>query len=180
MADFLSVPQRSALMATIRSRGNMRTELVLVALLRAGSISGWRRHAVIRDGNPKSGKRRTVRPDFVFYTARVAVFVDGCFWHGCPRHYRMPRSNRPFWLRKMRCNRKRDRTTDRWIEQRGWKVVRIWEHSLKRPSLVIKKVTRAVLPVLSFPPDARPAAATLAVGARGIPLPRRVEQADIA
>jgi len=80
-------------MAAIRSHGNKDTELKLVSILRAARITGWRRH------QPLPG-----RPDFIFRRQRLAVFVDGCFWHGCPRHCRMPRGNREYWQRKIAGN----------------------------------------------------------------------------
>jgi len=61
---------------------------------------------------------------------RVAVFVDGCFWHGCPRHYNAPAGNEAFWRRKLIANQKRDRLVTRTLTHAGWKVLRIWEHAL--------------------------------------------------
>jgi DNA mismatch endonuclease (patch repair protein) len=73
-----------------------------------------------------------VRPDFVFRTRRVAVFVDGCFWHGCPRHYRRPGSRRAFWDAKIARNRQRDREVSRALRRAEWTVLRVWEHELAR------------------------------------------------
>ncbi|MGA2557276.1 MAG: very short patch repair endonuclease [Verrucomicrobiota bacterium] len=116
-------------MARIRSRGNRETEVALAKLLRRHAITGWRRHWVIR----KSGRRRfAVRPDFVFRKSRTAVFVDGCFWHGCPRHATRPKNNRAFWRRKLAANKKRDRLVTRTLRKAGWRVVRIWECALRR------------------------------------------------
>ena len=69
-----------------------------------------------------------VRPDVVFVRARVAVFVDGCFWHGCPVHGTQPRSNSAFWADKIATNRRRDVDTDRRLGHEGWWVLRFWEH----------------------------------------------------
>jgi DNA mismatch endonuclease (patch repair protein) len=69
-----------------------------------------------------------VRPDIVFTRARVAVFVDGCFWHSCPRHAELPRANRPFWERKLARTVLRDAEASRALEEAGWTVVRVWEH----------------------------------------------------
>src|SRR5881296_2484832 len=99
MTDIFSRPERSAIMSQVRGRGNAATELRLAAQLRANHISGWRRHAEVF-GNP----------DFVFYRLRIAVFVDGCFWHGCPRHGSIPRTNRTFWRSKLQRNQLRDLT----------------------------------------------------------------------
>lgn len=120
MTDWLSREQRSRNMASIRSQGNASTETAFLRLLRQAGIHGWRRHA----GLP--GK-----PDFVFRAERVAVFIDGCFWHGCPRCYRMPGDNRRYWKAKLLSNRRRDRRSSRKLRSLGWRVVRIWEHSLK-------------------------------------------------
>ncbi|HEX2161539.1 MAG TPA: very short patch repair endonuclease [Thermoleophilaceae bacterium] len=68
------------------------------------------------------------RPDIVFTLARVAVFVDGCFWHGCPEHGRVPKSNSGYWAAKLRRNVERDRRQDAVLSAEGWAVVRVWEH----------------------------------------------------
>jgi DNA mismatch endonuclease (patch repair protein) len=90
-------------------------------VFRRQGIRGWRRH------RPVFG-----RPDFVFAKARVAVFVDGCFWHGCPKHSSVPATNRAFWLRKLTANSVRDLLVNRTLRGLGWRVVRIWEHELAR------------------------------------------------
>jgi len=68
------------------------------------------------------------RPDIVFPSARVAVFVDGCFWHLCPRHCTIPRNNRRWWLEKLRGNRRRDRVKDKALAEQGWLAIHVWEH----------------------------------------------------
>jgi DNA mismatch endonuclease, patch repair protein len=78
------------------------------------------------DAAPLAGLRR--RADLVFRGPRVAVFVDGCFWHGCPRHMTWPTANAEWWRAKIERNRARDRDTDRRLEDTGWTVVRVWEH----------------------------------------------------
>ena len=129
MADVFSKAKRSQIMAAIKSRGNNATEIRLVAIFRANGITGWRRH------QPLPGK-----PDFIFRQERLAIFVDGCFWHGCRWHCRMPRSNRAFWQRKIARNAARDRTTNRLLRYSGWKVLRVWEHSLRNSDLVTKRI----------------------------------------
>ncbi len=116
MADWLSREQRSRNMASIRSKGNTSTEKAFVRLVRKARISGWRRDAKL------PGK-----PDFVFHSQRLAVFVDGCFWHGCPRCYRAPEDNRTYWRAKVLSNRKRDRRRARELRGLGWRVMRVWE-----------------------------------------------------
>ncbi|MCO1593835.1 very short patch repair endonuclease [Micromonospora sp. RHAY321] len=78
------------------------------------------------NARPLAALRRTA--DLVFPTARVAVFVDGCYWHGCPEHYRPARANEQFWREKIDRNRARDRETDQLLAGAGWTVIRIWEH----------------------------------------------------
>jgi len=72
------------------------------------------------------GARR--RPDIVFVAAKVAVFVDGCFWHVCPQHGTRPKANAEFWSAKLAANQERDRDTNRRLAAAGWKVIRVWEH----------------------------------------------------
>jgi DNA mismatch endonuclease (patch repair protein) len=106
MADVFSKKKRSEVMAAIRSKGNRGTEMKLVALLRANRITGWRRHLEIPG-----------RPDFVFRRERVALFVDGCFWHGCRAHCRRPKSRAAFWRKKIARNQARDRKVTRLLRQ---------------------------------------------------------------
>ena len=135
MADWLSRKQRSYNMASIRSKGNSTTERAFVRLLREAGISGWRRHVTL------PGK-----PDFAFRSRKIAVFIDGCFWHGCPRCYRLPDDNRPYWKTKLIVNQRRDKRASRLLRAKGWRVLRIWEHSLvskNSRSRVLAKVRKA-------------------------------------
>ena len=75
-----------------------------------------------------------VRPDFTFRKKRVVIFVDACFWHGCPKHATMLANDRAFRLKKLTDNKARDRLVTRTLRQRGWRVLRIWEHELSRKS----------------------------------------------
>ncbi len=139
MADVYTRAQRSALMAKVRGRGNLTTEEALAKVFRAEGWSGWRRQRPI--GVRADAGRCRVRPDFVFAARRLAVFVDGCFWHGCPRHGTRPRGNAAFWRAKFRRNLERDRRDSRRLRRAGWKVLRLWEHALKpkaRPALLAK------------------------------------------
>lgn len=120
-------------MSLIRSRGNKATELRLIEIFREFGITGWRRN------QPLFGK-----PDFTFRCERVAVFVDGCFWHGCPKCYKRPSSNREFWDAKVAANRKRDRRVGRELRAAGWRVVRVWQHQLKKSAQVAGKISRAL------------------------------------
>jgi DNA mismatch endonuclease (patch repair protein) len=121
MPDVFTKARRSEVMSRIRGRGNRTTELAMIAFFRRHGITGWRRH------RPVFG-----RPDFVFPKLRLAVFVDGCFWHACPRHCRMPLGNRAFWRAKLQRNQQRDRLVRRTLQSRGWRVLRIWEHELAK------------------------------------------------
>jgi DNA mismatch endonuclease, patch repair protein len=134
MADLFSKEKRSRVMSAIRSTGNIATEVRAVALFRKSRIRGWRRHW------PAVGL-----PDFVFLKARVAIFVDGCFWHGCPKCYQRPKSNRRYWDTKLIRNRKRDHDVTRTLRARGWRVIRIWEHELRtRPSKCLGRIQQVI------------------------------------
>lgn len=134
MADIWTKKKRSEVMSLIRGTGNKATEKALLAMLRRERITGWRRHL------PLPGK-----PDFAFTKEKVAVFVDGCFWHGCPKCYTRPKTNRKFWDNKRETNMARDRRVTRQLRARGWKVIRIWEHALKKsPQTCLARVRRAV------------------------------------
>ena len=126
---------RGQLMSRVRSIGNVTTEKRLASLLRRSSLGGWRRH------QPLKG-----RPDFVWRTSKVAVFVDGCFWHGhdCGKNIR-PRTNGNAWRRKITHNRTRDREVARQLRREGWTVIRIWECQLARvPRRCLAKIQSAM------------------------------------
>jgi len=127
---------RSALMSRIRSSRNATTELRFLALLRRRRIKGWRRNY------PLTGK-----PDFTFPKSKVAVFLDGCFWHGhnCGRNL-TPKTNALAWKAKIARNKKRDLVVTNELKKRGWKVMRIWECTLaKRPNYCANRVVRTIL-----------------------------------
>jgi len=134
MPDVFTKRKRSEVMARIRGSGNKGTEVALAKLLRVAGITGWRRQQVIRidDKERRAGTARptNIRTDFIFLRQRVAVFVDGCFWHGCPKHCKIPAGNRPFWKKKFAANKSRDRRVNRELRKLGWRVLRIWEHEL--------------------------------------------------
>ncbi|WP_093577154.1 very short patch repair endonuclease [Amycolatopsis rubida] len=116
-----------------RSR-DTRPEKVLRSLLHA---MGLRFRVCAR---PVAEVRRTA--DVVFPKARVAIFVDGCFWHGCPEHYRLPRTNTAYWDDKITGNQTRDRQTDELLQEAGWTVMRVWEH--EDAAVAARKVALAV------------------------------------
>lgn len=134
MTDNLTREQRSYAMSRIRSQGNLSTEQALASAMRKEGISGWRRKVLLIG-----------TPDFVFRKSRVVVFVDGCYWHGCPRCKLAAKSNTDYWLRKIARNKQRDRATTRELRQMGWTVIRLWEHDLQEhPAMCIKKIRLAV------------------------------------
>jgi len=132
-SDCFSKAKRSWVMSRIQGKGNEGTEGRLARLMRAEGIRGWRRHLPIPG-----------RPDFSFRRQKVAVFVDGCFWHGCPRCFRLPKQNRAFWKAKIEGNRKRDRSVNGRLRRLGWKVLRIWECQLKDSERVVGRVAEAI------------------------------------
>jgi DNA mismatch endonuclease (patch repair protein) len=130
---------RSALMSRIRGSRNATTELRFLALLRLSRIKGWRRNLPLRG-----------KPDFAFPKPKLAVFIDGCFWHGhnCGRNL-TPKRNAEAWKAKIIGNKARDAIVRRELERKGWKVIRIWECTLaKKPSHCVKRVSRILNPPL--------------------------------
>jgi DNA mismatch endonuclease (patch repair protein) len=136
VADIFSKAKRSEVMSKIRGKANKATELAVVKLFRVHGITGWRRHY------PIIGK-----PDFAFPKLKLAVFVDGCFWHGCPKHATQPKGNGRFWAEKLEANKARDRRVNREVCAKGWRVLRIWEHDLKvsRQPYTVQRVQRALM-----------------------------------
>lgn len=120
---------RLRIMRAVRPKNNLTTERRLASLFKQKRITLWRRHLPIPG-----------RPDFSFLKQRVAVFVDGCFWHGCPKCFRLPKQNRAFWQMKIEGNRKRDRAVNGRLRRLGWKVLRIRECQLKKPEAPILKI----------------------------------------
>ena len=119
--DRVSKSTRSRIMSRIRSKGNLTTEKRLRAYLVQAGIRGWHMHDKSLPGTP----------DFVFDKQKVAVFVDGCFWHGCPQCGKRSKTHKKFWDEKISNNLKRDQKTRRQLRRAGWSVVRIWEHETK-------------------------------------------------
>lgn len=108
MVSSNSPANRSEIMSRVRSRGNRSTELRLVKVFKAAGITGWRRN-----------ERIFGRPDFVFRKLRIVIFVDGCFWHGCRRHFRQPVDNFDYWDKKITGNRRRDRKVNAKLMRSG-------------------------------------------------------------
>lgn len=113
-----------------------------LALRRAVHALGLRYRVSTR---PLSAVRRTA--DMTFSRAKVAVFLDGCFWHGCPEHHTKSATNSEYWAEKVHRNRERDRETDRLLRDSGWSVIRIWEHEDPTSSaLAIEREVRSRTP----------------------------------
>lgn len=116
MTDVFTREKRSQVMARIKSGGNKTTERELAAIFCGQHMAGWRRN-----------QKLLGKPDFVFSKRRVCVFVDGCFWHGCPKCYRAPTSNVGYWASKVERNRERDRDVSKTLRSKGWRILRVWE-----------------------------------------------------
>jgi DNA mismatch endonuclease, patch repair protein len=126
--------RRSNNMRAIRATGNKTTEKRLSALLRKHRIRGWRSQPPNILG----------KPDFAIERERVAIFVDGCFFHGCPRCGHIPRTNRRYWAAKIARNKSRDRVISRALRALGYHVTRIWECQLREhPERCVRRIVRA-------------------------------------
>ena len=121
MADVFSKEKRSDVMRKVKSKKNKSTELRLIKIFEQNGIKGWNRNYPVKG-----------RPDFVFLRNRVAVFVDGCFWHGHDCRNTRPADNQEYWSKKREQNIRHDRNITASFESRGWTVIRIWECELKK------------------------------------------------
>ena len=129
MTDVLTSEQRSFCMSRIRGR-DTKPERILRSLL-------WHKGLRFR----KNYKNLPGRPDIVFIKPKVAVFIDGCFWHRCPTHYQPPAANAEFWEKKIAGNVKRDREVDKLLKTEGWNVIRVWEHEVREdPEAVAERI----------------------------------------
>ena len=121
MADVFSPEQRSQIMRRVKSNKNKSTELKLIKFFRSHGIKGWRRNYSL------PGK-----PDFVFPKLKIAIFADGCFWHGHDCRNTRPKQNEEYWLKKRLRNMKRDEEINALLLSKGWKVVRLWECEIQK------------------------------------------------
>lgn len=126
MADIFSPETRSNVMRKIRSSKNKSTELRMVEIFKLNGITGWRRNYAVKG-----------HPDFVFLKEKVAIFVDGCFWHGHDCRNTRPVDNQEYWQQKRAKNMKHDKEVTALFEKRGWQVLRIWECELKKDNLTL-------------------------------------------
>jgi DNA mismatch endonuclease (patch repair protein) len=129
--DKVSPKKRSEVMSSVKSKGT-KLERFFAEKLKERGLDYCRRNV----------KELAGKPDFVFEDAKIAIFIDSCFWHGCRQHLRMPASNRDYWIAKIARNRKKDRQVARLLKDDGWLVLRIWEHSLKNPKSLKWWLTR--------------------------------------
>ncbi len=117
-------PGNTRRMKAIRDRSNRSTEKRFRALLVRPGIKGWKLRPPDIAG----------KPDFYFPARRLVVFIDGCFWHGCPRCGHIPGVNRPYWKAKIERNQQRDRENGRKLREQGIRILRLWEHELQSDS----------------------------------------------
>ncbi len=120
MADVFNSKKRSDIMSKVRSKNNKSTELKLIRIFKENNIKGWKRNYPVKG-----------HPDFVFLDKKIAVFVDGCFWHGHNCRNTIPANNADYWRKKRNRNIQHDAKVTALFEQRSWKVIRIWECELK-------------------------------------------------
>lgn len=116
MIDIFSKEKRSQIMKSIKSNKNKTTELKLIEIFKKNKITGWRRNYKL------FGK-----PDFVFPDVKIALFADGCFWHGHNCRNTTPSQNSEFWENKIRRNKERDKLVTEELKKKGWNIIRIWE-----------------------------------------------------
>lgn len=129
--DTVDQKTRSRIMASVRPKGNRSTERRLRAYMVQSGLRGWKMHS----------KELRGTPDFYFPKNGLAIFVDGCFWHGCNKCKNIPKSNSEYWNSKIEENRKRDRLVNKGLRKNGHKVLRIWEHQIKvDPLKLINKI----------------------------------------
>jgi len=127
MADSFTKEERSSIMRAVKSHGNKSTELKLIKIFKEYNITGWRRNYKIF-GNP----------DFIFPKKRIAVFADGCFWHGHNCRNTKPKDNADYWKNKIAKNMYRDRLVTKTLKKKGWTVFRIWECRISKKKLPTK------------------------------------------
>lgn len=121
MADIFDKSKRSDIMQKVRSKNNKSTELKLIDLFKQNNITGWRRNYKVKG-----------HPDFVFLNKKIAIFVDGCFWHGHDCRNTRPSDNAEYWDKKRERNTLHDKQITDLFENRDWTVLRIWECELKK------------------------------------------------
>lgn len=128
MADVLTKKQRSYCMSQIKGK-DTQPEIILRKALSSAGLKGYRLHYKL------IGK-----PDIVFPKKKIAIFIDGCFWHKCPKCFISPETNKSFWRKKIDSNVRRDGIVNSELKSKGWKVIRIWEHELRKEKIIKRKI----------------------------------------
>lgn len=133
--DVLTKKQRSYNMSQIKAK-NTNPEIYIKNILRRNNVKGFSLHGSLLG-----------KPDIIFRKKKIALFMDGCFWHKCPECFIEPRTRRKFWLKKITQNVIRDKKINKELKKRGWKVIRIWEHEIKAEGYPIKiaRIIKALL-----------------------------------
>lgn len=134
MPDVFSKTERSQIMSKVKSSGNKSTELKLIAYFKENNITGWKRHYKVKG-----------HPDFIFPKKKIAIFVDGCFWHGHDCRNTRPSDNAEYWSKKRQRNMQHDKEITTLFESRGWYVIRIWECELKKKNRELLDKKLAIL-----------------------------------
>lgn len=134
MADVFNKEKRSEIMRTVKSSKNKSTEEKLIAYFKENSITGWRRNYKVYG-----------KPDFVFPKLRIAIFADGCFWHGHNCRNTRPEQNKEYWQNKIARNMVRDADVTKHLEKLGWRVIRIWECELTKKKRMLLEEKLSVL-----------------------------------
>ena len=128
MVDSFTKKKRASILRAVKSNGNRSTELKLIEIFKRSKITGWRRKYDLYGS-----------PDFVFPAKRIAVFTDGCFWHGHNCRRLTPKDNAKYWQNKIKSNKEHDKKVTKTLKSLGWRVARIWECAIKKgaPRLMI-------------------------------------------
>jgi DNA mismatch endonuclease (patch repair protein) len=134
MADIFSKSERSEIMRKVKSNRNKSTELKLIEIFKANTIKGWRRNSKL-----------VGKPDFIFPKLRIAIFIDGCFWHGHNCRNTKPKDNKEYWIAKILKNQQRDLKVTEELTSKKWTVFRIWECELKKPSDVLNNMLEKLM-----------------------------------
>jgi len=128
-------------MSSIRTRAPAASSATVRRIMQANTGVETRVERLLRSALHKNGLRfrKDTAPtmdvrckaDVVFVSAKICVFIDGCFWHGCPKHFRAPKANRAWWIEKVCDNQQRDRRQAAELRSQGWTVIRVWEHDVE-------------------------------------------------
>lgn len=131
MVDSVSKKKRSEIMSKIRAK-NTKLE------------TDFRKRVWIKGLRYRLHYKMTGKPDLVFVSKKIAVFIDSCFWHKCPKHFRQPKSNLDYWIPKIKNNVERDKKITRNLKTKGWEVLRFWEHDINgKPDKCVNVIVKA-------------------------------------